>query len=101
MSKKLLSILIIALCLGAVAAGIVLYKALVPNPELTEEQAVAIALEHAGVTARQVSYLNARLDRDDGVWVYEINFKQNDFGYDYEICINDDKILDHDKEYDD
>jgi flagellar basal body-associated protein FliL len=44
MSKKLLIISIaVILCLAATA--IVLYKVLVPQPELTEDQALAIALE--------------------------------------------------------
>ena len=76
MSKKLLIISIaVILCLVAVTA-VVLYKVLVPQPELTEDQALAIALEHAGLTKEQLDFSNVHLDRDDGRWVYEIEFRE-------------------------
>ena len=100
MSKKLLIISIaVILCLAATA--IVLYKVLVPQPELTEDQALAIALEHAGLTEEQVSYLNAHLDRDDGRWVYEIEFREGRNEYEYAVRASDGKIVDFDKDWDD
>lgn len=100
MSKKLLIISIaVILCLAATA--IVLYKVLVPQPELTEDQALAIALEHAGLTEEQVSYLNAHLDRDDGRWVYEIEFREGRTEYEYAVRASDGKIVDFDKDWDD
>ena len=100
MSKKLLIISIaVILCLAATA--IVLYKVLAPQPELTEEQALAIALEHAGLTEEQVSYLNAHLDRDDGRWVYEIEFREGRIEYEYAVRASDGKIIDYDKDWDD
>jgi uncharacterized membrane protein YkoI len=100
MSKKLLIISIaVILCLAATA--IVLYKVLVPQPELTEEQALAIALEHAGLTEEQVSYLNVHLDRDDGRWVYEIEFREGRTEYEYAVRASDGKIVDFDKDWDD
>ena len=101
MSKKLLIISIaVILCLVA-ATAVVLYKVLAPQPELTEDQALAIALEHAGLTEEQVSYLNAHLDRDDGRWVYEIEFRKGRTEYEYEVRASDGKITDYDKDYDD
>ena len=98
MSKKLLIISIaVILCLAATA--IVLYKVLAPQPELTEEQALAIALEHAGLTEEQVSYLNAHLDRDDGRWVYEIEFREG--RTEYTLRASDGKVVDYDKDRDD
>ena len=100
MSKKLLIISIaVILCLAATA--IVLYKVLAPQPELTEEQVLAIALEHAGLTEEQVSYLNAHLDRDDGRWVYEIEFREGRIEYEYAVRASDGKIVDFDKDWDD
>ena len=100
MSKKLLIISIaVILCLAATA--IVLYKVLVPQPELTEEQALTIALEHAGLTEEQVSYLNVHLDRDDGRWVYEIEFREGRIEYEYAVRVSDGKIVDYDKDWDD
>ena len=102
MSKKLLIISIaVILCLVAAVTAVVLYKVLAPQPELTEDQAFAIALEHAGLTAEQVSYLNAHLDRDDGRWVYEIEFRKGRTEYEYEVRASDGKIVDYDKDWDD
>ena len=100
MSKKLL-IISIAVILFLAATAIVLYKVLVPQPELTEEQALAIALEHAGLTEEQVSYLNAHLDRDDGRWVYEIEFREGRTEYEYAVNASSGKIVDYDKDWDD
>ena len=101
MSKKLLIISIaVILCLVA-ATAVVLYKVLAPQPELTEDQALAIALEHAGLTEEQVSYLNAHLDRDDGRWVYEIEFREGRTEYEYAVNASDGKIVDYDKDWDD
>ena len=75
-----------------------------PSPdadELTQEQAVEIALADAGLAADQVTRLKVEKDRDDGVWVYEIEFHQDRLEYDYEIRINDRKITERDIEWDD
>ena len=102
MSKKLLIISIaVILCLVAAVTAVVLYKVLAPQPELTEEQALTIALEHAGLTEEQVSYLNAHLDRDDGRWVYEIEFREGRIEYEYAVRASDGKIVDYDKDWDD
>jgi uncharacterized membrane protein YkoI len=100
MSKKLL-IISIAVILFLAATAVVLYKVLVPQPELTEDQALAIALEHAGLTEEQVSYLDAHLDRDDGRWVYEIEFREGRTEYEYAVRASDGKIVDFDKDWDD
>ena len=101
MSKKLLIISIaVILCLVA-ATAVVLYKVFAPQPELTEEQALAIALEHAGLTEEQVSYLNAHLDRDDGRWVYEIEFREGRIEYEFAVNASSGKIVDFDKDWDD
>ena len=102
MSKKLLIISIaVILCLVVATTAVVLYKVLAPDPELTEDQALAIALEHAGLTEEQVSYLNAHLDRDDGRWVYEIEFRKGRTEYEYSVRASDGKIVDYDKDRDD
>jgi len=94
MSKKILIIVIVAICLILAATGIILYQ--VFTPELTEDQAVAIALEDAGLTNEQVSYVNAHLDHDDGTLVYEIEFREGRTEYEYTVRASDGKILDVD-----
>lgn len=55
--------------------------------ELIGEQAARdAALEHAGLTESQVTFLKTKLDREDGRQVYEVEFYTQDYKeYDYEI----------------
>ena len=55
--------------------------------ELIGEQAARdAALEHAGLTESQVTFLKTKLDREDGRQVYEVEFYTEDYReYDYEI----------------
>lgn len=50
-----------------------------------EEGAKAAAFAHAGVSAGDAASLRVKLDRDDGVQVYEIEFTADGVEYDYEI----------------
>ena len=55
------------------------------TPEKTEfigeEKAKEIALQKAGLTAEDVTFTKIGLDRDDGVWQYEIEFRQDKTEY--------------------
>ena len=55
--------------------------------ELIGEQAARdAALEHAGLTESQVTFLKTKLDREDGRQIYEVEFYTEDYKeYDYEI----------------
>ena len=68
--------------------------------QLTEEEAIAIALTHAGLTKDQVTGLTAKLDTDDGVKEYEIEFRFEAFEYDYEIHAETGEVLKAEKELD-
>lgn len=64
---------------------------------LTVEEAKAKALEDAGLTASQVTFTEAKLERDDGRDVYEIEFYTADYKeYDYEIDARTGKVLEVD-----
>ncbi len=53
---------------------------------ITQAEAKAKALAHAGLKESQVTFLRAELDRDDGRQVYEVEFYTQDYKeYDYEI----------------
>lgn len=67
---------------------------------LTREDAKAAALEHAGLTAGQVSHLRAEYDVDDGIAEYDIEFRCGDYEYEYTVNAKTGKILSHSKEYD-
>jgi uncharacterized membrane protein YkoI len=64
---------------------------------LTEDQ--ALALEHAGLTKEQLDFSNVHLDRDDGAWVSEIEFREG--RTEYTVRASDGKIVDFDKDWDD
>lgn len=52
---------------------------------LTDEQARQAALDHAGLTAGQVTFLKTKLDTDDGRTVYEVEFYSGKTEYEYDI----------------
>lgn len=68
---------------------------------LTREEAQAIALSHAGLTASDVKGLRVEYDVDDGVPEYEVEFHADGFEYDYEIHAQTGAILKSQKERDD
>ena len=49
------------------------------------EKAKEIAMSHAGVSAGSVLFVKAKLDYEDGVKVYDIEFYSGNVEYDYEI----------------
>ena len=62
------------------------------------DKAKSIALENAGVKTANATFTAAKLDRDDGRYVYEIDFYTSDREYDYEIDASTGKILERDSE---
>ena len=70
--------------------------------KVTLEQAKQIALNHAGKTASQVTFVKAEKDFDDGRWEYEIEFivssKTGYLEYDYEIDAATGKITSYDRD---
>ena len=64
---------------------------------ITADQAREIALEHAGLTADQVSFARAHQDWDDGRLVYDVEFYTADYQeYDYEIDASTGDVLSYD-----
>ncbi len=68
---------------------------------ITAEEAKAVALAHAGLTAEQAARVKAELDREDGRLVWEVEFRFEGWEYEYEILAEDGKILHSEKERDD
>lgn len=64
------------------------------------EKAKAIALEHAGIAAADAQFSKAKLDRDDGIMEYEIEFYVGHVEYEYEIDATTGAILDFDIDHD-
>ena len=59
------------------------------------------ALLHAGIQADVAREFRIKLDCEDGLMVYEIDFKADGFAYEYEIEARTGDILEHKKERDD
>lgn len=71
------------------------------DSKISEEKAKSIALNHAGLKESEVKFLHVELDYDDGVLRYEVDFRQGNYEYDYDIDANTGKILSYDKDIDD
>ena len=60
---------------------------------ISDAKAKEIALNHANVSQNQVSYINAHLDYDDGIQVYDVSLYVNDVEYSYEINAQNGNIV--------
>jgi len=63
-----------------------------------EARAKSIALEHAGVSESQITFIKAYLDYDDGYVVYDVDFYSGETEYDYEIDAVNGTVLEYDRE---
>ena len=63
------------------------------NQDISRQEALSIALNHAGVTEDQISGLRTEYEVDDGVGHYDIRFLYNGQEYDYEISASNGKVL--------
>ncbi|MBQ9960656.1 MAG: PepSY domain-containing protein [Firmicutes bacterium] len=60
------------------------------------DKAKSIALQKAGVASSDATFTKAKLDKDDGVYVYEIEFISGAYEYEVEINATSGKVLDYD-----
>ena len=65
------------------------------------EKAQQIALKKAGITTADVIFKKTELDKDDGVWHYEIEFKQGHTEYEADIKADDGSIIKWEVDIDD
>ena len=61
-----------------------------------ESRAKEIALQHAGLSSNQVTFILAKLDWDDGRRVYDVEFYSGNKEYDYEIDATSGAVLSYD-----
>ena len=64
-------------------------------------KAKSIALNHAGVSENEAYDMDIELDDEDGILVYEVEFKSGGMEYSYEINAATGAILKHESELDD
>ena len=63
------------------------------------DKAKALALSHAGVDSSSAVFTKAILDRDDGFYVYELEFHSGNMEYEYELDAITGAVKDFDKDY--
>ena len=63
------------------------------------EEAKAIALKDAGLKEKDVIFVTAKVDYDDGRKYYDVEFYYNGMEYDYEINAENGRIVDFDKDF--
>ena len=66
---------------------------------LTEAEAIATALIHAGLKMTEVSDLRAWMDQDERVPHWEVQWRSGDWEYDYDIHPETGKVLEWEKDY--
>ena len=71
------------------------------DTDIGRDKAKEAALAHAGVAASEVRNYKVERDMDDGVLIYEIEFKAGGYEYDYEVRAADGTVLKADREFDD
>lgn len=61
-----------------------------------EEKALQIAMEHAGINPADASYQTCHLDYDDGLKVYDVDFRVGNTEYSYDIDATNGNIVSQD-----
>ncbi len=68
---------------------------------ISTEKAKSAALSHAGISASAAVFTKTKLDSNDGVIHYEIEFYANGVEYEYEIHATTGAVIDFDRDRDD
>ena len=71
------------------------------SADIGHAKAKSIALNHAGVSESKAYDMDIELDDEDGILVYEVEFKSGGMEYSYEINAATGAILKHETELDD
>lgn len=65
---------------------------------ISKDKALSIAMNHVGVTGKQINDLEVELDHDDGLTMYEIEFEVGDLEYEFDINAFNGSIIDFEKD---
>lgn len=60
------------------------------------DKAKSLALSNAGVNSSDATFTKAKLEKDDGIWLYEIEFVSGSNEYEYEINAESGAVISHD-----
>ena len=70
------------------------------NTKITADEALDVALRAAGVGKNEIRELQNNLDRENGILVYDIEFKSGTTEYSYDINAQTGEIIDRDQDND-
>jgi len=69
------------------------------SPVIGEDKAKLAAYTHADVDEADVLYSKAKLDREHGIVIYEIEFRTAEYEYEYDISADTGDVLKYEREY--
>ncbi len=82
----------------AIIVSMVVLAAGMAFAAINEKEAIEIALQDAGVTREEASWLRAHEDRDDGLRYFDVEFRTDEGEWDYEIDSESGNIIGFDFE---
>lgn len=85
--RRRLAVLAGTLVLGALLAGC--------SSSISQEEAAAIALEHAGVAKEDAVSLSVQQEYEDGRDIFEVKFSTQDTEYSYDVAQKDGEIINY------
>lgn len=71
------------------------------GPTVSRDQAINIALNHAGVAHHEARFDDVELDHDDGRLSWEIEFDARGWEYEYDIDAHSGVIIEFERDWDD
>ena len=74
---------------------------IVEDDYLAKDEVLNLVLNHANFTQEQIHDLKIELENEDGIVIYEVEFKADIYEYEYEVNALSGDILKHDQEIDD
>lgn len=69
-----------------------------PEDPLTKRDAETIAIQYAGLTHNDVSFLFTKEESDNGILLYEVNFRSGHYEYEIEVHAETGEIYTYEKE---
>ena len=90
------TLFVFAGCVVRVPSGSVGSDGKIPDTSkfIGEERAKQIAIERAGIPSDGANFVRVELDRDNGIWKYEVEFRQGRTEYDADIKDITERLID-------
>jgi uncharacterized membrane protein YkoI len=69
---------------------------------ISKERSLEIAVEHAGITADQITHIDDHeLDADDGRQIWEIEFHADGYEHEFDVDARTGEVIDHERDRED